>query len=462
MPNIYRALPGVVPALLLVPLLAAAQIRCSAALSAVDKLICSDADLLQLDLQLGNAYGALRGVTNDKNNLAQEQRKWLASLRGSCESRDCLAKVYSARTEALSSQLLNEVAVRTEPLSSAEAMNACIELATLADDKHLSKHALWGRSQWNAERQDDQTAWMLSTAELANLKARDSYQTSSGPQLVYRVRLNNRDAPTRFASFETGGTCRSTQVFNVSHLLSSTGDDAGTDEVSDPDEQIRWAYWGGGDYPVQYHGRNYMITSALGDPNSVNMISWIKSDGRIRPLCLLGSTDRRRIPLPVHKAPLCQAIANGALRPLTWRPIADELPINHEPAVYRHEFERSYGRYADGVGLLQIDLNGDGLAENVARFEYNSGAGCGSTHVWMSVVSKDLRNVAQDPLTKLLEQIDEGSMDIYQHKGRYYVDTSTGVGNSALISLQGNQIERVCAFEWKLKSIVSKFFPLEQ
>lgn len=464
MPTFFRAPFMALTVLLLAPLFATAQIRCNAALSSVEKLTCADPDLHRLDLALQNVYGALQGVTKDKQSLAQAQRRWLASLGNSCKSRDCVAKAYSARAQALSSKLLSQVKVHTAPLSNAQAVNACVELAALADHKELSKHALWGHAQWDIklERREELSAWTLSESELERLKARDSYETSNRPSLVYRVRLNNRDEPTRFGSFETGGTCASTQVFNVSHLLSTNGDDVGVDTVPDPDDEMRWIYWGGGDYPVLYRGRNFMMTSALGNPNSLNMISWIKSDGRIRPLCMLGATNVRRIPRPSYKAAICQAIATGQLRPLTWKPVTETLPINHESAVYRVEFERRYGRYADSVGLLQIDFNGDGSVENLARFEYSSGAGCGSTYAWMSALSKNLDSVAKDPLNILLEKIGDGATAVYEQKGRYYVHTSSATRGDALISLRGERLERICEFEWKSKSVVSKFFPVEQ
>ena len=79
----------------------------------------------------------------------------------------------------------------------------------------------------------------------------------------------------------------------------------------------------------------------------------------------------------------------------------------------------------------------------------------------MSVVSKDLGSVAHDPLNKLLEGVYNGSMDLYEYKGRHYVNTSVARGNDVLVSLQGNRVEPVCEFEWKSKSVVSKFFEVE-
>lgn len=457
---LFRALPVFLSALLLVPLIAQGQIQCGAVLAPVEKMICGDYTLRSMDEQLGKTYGLLRGSAANQGELAGEQRQWLVSVRDRCTSTECLANAYGRRTQDLYSRLLAQIEVHGDMLSNAEAKNACVELAALADDKRLSKLALWGRQPRQFEPAREQDEWTVSDAEAAKLEARSRYHNNE-PWIVHRLRLKSGAEPVRFASFWTGGSCSGSTLLNLSHVINLSGEDDGIDEVPDPDDELRWTRSGGRDYPIVHRGRNFVVTHADADANTVRLISWIKPNGRIRPICLLDSNRTKRVSLPNQRAPLCQGIAAGTLRPLSWKAVTDDLPLQREPATYQSEFVKRYGRYAEGVELRPVDLNGDGMVDNIARFSYASGSGCGANLLWLGALSKDMGSLAPDSLNTVLKTFEEGPMNIYAFKGKYFFDTAVSVTNDALISLQGNRPERVCELEWQTRTKVKSFFEVE-
>jgi uncharacterized protein len=77
---------------------AAASFPCEKAQSRIEKAVCADAEVSQLDEYLGRYYQAARGTVREAGScLAAEQRLWLSSVRNACQDAACLKKVYLAR-----------------------------------------------------------------------------------------------------------------------------------------------------------------------------------------------------------------------------------------------------------------------------------------------------------------------------------------------------------------------------
>lgn len=413
-----------------------------------ESTICGDPSLKLLDDKLNHAYSLARQSVSDKNDLRSMQIKWLRLVRDKCEnSKECLSRVYNERIIELVDLFVSSVQVNESPMSNEEAKKSCVALSELADSEELASLEIPGRGQWPIDEKDIKEGWAISQEERANLEARESYLLNE-PSTVYKLRLTAKGEPTRFARFFTGGTCASYQVFSIPYLLNYGDDDV--DEVEDPDENIRWAYWGGGDYPIFYLGRNYMVTADLGNQNRVNMISWIKPDGRKRPLCLLSVNSTKMKVVSAKNPELCSGIADGTLHPLKWKEITKGLPFSHDTRGYRDEFVKRYGGYADTVSLLSIDIDGEGKLENVGKFEYASGAGCGSTSIWLSILSEDLSEVVR----KLIN----GSVDVYEAEGRYYISATIGNADAGVVQIINERTEQVCELKRQTETSISEFF----
>jgi uncharacterized protein len=83
--------------------LQAASFDCEKATRSIEKLICSDPAISQLDTELGMAYKAAMKKTEDKDALKYQQRTWLKSHLNLCKDSACLTSVYAQRIEQLNS-----------------------------------------------------------------------------------------------------------------------------------------------------------------------------------------------------------------------------------------------------------------------------------------------------------------------------------------------------------------------
>jgi uncharacterized protein len=78
--------------------LAAASFDCGKAQSRIEKAICADAEVSDLDEYLGRYYQAARAALQvSVQCLAADQRQWLSSVRNACKDAPCLRKAYLER-----------------------------------------------------------------------------------------------------------------------------------------------------------------------------------------------------------------------------------------------------------------------------------------------------------------------------------------------------------------------------
>jgi uncharacterized protein len=83
----------------------AASFDCNRATEAVEKMVCGNEQLSQLDTELGSAYELALGDAslNQKPERIAEQRAWISNVRDKCTDTDCLLREYSTRLQALTS-----------------------------------------------------------------------------------------------------------------------------------------------------------------------------------------------------------------------------------------------------------------------------------------------------------------------------------------------------------------------
>ncbi|MDP2903105.1 MAG: lysozyme inhibitor LprI family protein [Methylovulum sp.] len=79
----------------------AVSFNCAKASTLVEKSICSEKRLSDLDDLLVQSYKKASSNVTDKNTLKMEQRAWLKNSRNKCQTSDCLAEAYKERIEAL-------------------------------------------------------------------------------------------------------------------------------------------------------------------------------------------------------------------------------------------------------------------------------------------------------------------------------------------------------------------------
>lgn len=79
----------------------AASFDCAKAKTPVEKMICSDATLSELDGRLASAYRRALGLASNPEPLKAEQRAWLTTERKRCADVACLRQAYQQRRTAL-------------------------------------------------------------------------------------------------------------------------------------------------------------------------------------------------------------------------------------------------------------------------------------------------------------------------------------------------------------------------
>jgi uncharacterized protein len=79
----------------------AASFDCAKAKTPVEKMICSDAALSELDGRLASAYRRALGLASNPEPLKVEQRSWLTNERSKCADVACLKRSCQQRLTAL-------------------------------------------------------------------------------------------------------------------------------------------------------------------------------------------------------------------------------------------------------------------------------------------------------------------------------------------------------------------------
>jgi uncharacterized protein len=81
--------------------LLAASFDCAKASSRIEKLICGNPKLSQMDERLYSAYLEALATTDNPVSLRTEQRRWVSDVRGKCTDAACLETTHATRITEL-------------------------------------------------------------------------------------------------------------------------------------------------------------------------------------------------------------------------------------------------------------------------------------------------------------------------------------------------------------------------
>jgi ankyrin repeat protein/uncharacterized protein YecT (DUF1311 family) len=99
----------------------AASFDCRKATSDVEKMICSDDELLRLDASLNKAYLRALKRTGIKKQMINSQRHWLKNERSTCHNAECIKKAYETRIKELGLSSHGIVMLRPTSLSTSSS-----------------------------------------------------------------------------------------------------------------------------------------------------------------------------------------------------------------------------------------------------------------------------------------------------------------------------------------------------
>lgn len=112
------------------PVSAGPSFPCDKAQSRVEKAICADAELSELDEHLGRYYAAARqAVAGAAACLTADQRQWLRTVRDRCVDGACLKAAYLARLSELDGLQPGVTAIKAFPLPQGTTLTYIIPAA---------------------------------------------------------------------------------------------------------------------------------------------------------------------------------------------------------------------------------------------------------------------------------------------------------------------------------------------
>ncbi len=149
----------------------AASFDCTKSQTIVEKTICQDRSLSELDTQLGQIYTEITQSLSrrDVEEVKKEQLAWLKTRTSSCSGIDaiCLQKVYAHRIESLKTHFSQMVEQSQSPSHEVEILNKKINVAfPPLEFKIFWKERKGASSSWQAPHGEISLIEIYSTKSL--------------------------------------------------------------------------------------------------------------------------------------------------------------------------------------------------------------------------------------------------------------------------------------------------------
>lgn len=190
------------------------------------------------------------------------------------------------------------------------------------------------------------------------------------------LRVSLHGQPMQLGEVMGGGSCLDEQIEAIDRHNPESYPES-------DDEELRWSTWGTRDHLLKLGDELLIISGRLDAEHSqATLVSRLAEAGAKQPLCLF-----ERLPQTQREAvrgshpELCQAVLGGKAEALPWgepRQIAD--PQQHSQLPYLESSPHP---------ILAKDLDGDGNEELLARYDFDSGAGCGSSSQHLLLVDTE-------------------------------------------------------------------------
>lgn len=426
-------------------------------LSNIEKIICGSEITKKLDNELNKLYHQLLVNSDNRIECRINQRWWIKNVRNKCIDIECLNNEYSKRIISILEDIALSQKIDETKMTNNEAICICNDIAKLSKDHKLSTLLIKGLPDYLTEIPEIYSEkWQISKADQEAIN--NNIFTYTYPEIIYNLKTGKEKKLTKFASFFTGGSCSSYNVFNVDQVKNPHIKDRGIDTVPDPGEDIRWATWGGREFPAIYKNRNVLISGSIHAPQ---MVSWIKPDGRIRPLCLLRKVSVKKVEGFYKNRDVCEAISANNVEKTIWSDVTNSLPIQHEYNTYKQNFIRLFNFDADSVEMQIIDLDGDGTKERIAKFIYDSTAGCGSHQEWLAIIKDKLDGIATGKMNDALNYVSGSSIEIFRYRGIYFIEAKKEDERWEVYRLVKNTLDKVCDFSESIESEIDTFYDVQ-
>jgi uncharacterized protein len=330
---------------------------CARAKNAAERMICADRSLAALDQRLARLYADTLALAFDRERLRASQLAWLRE-RDKCSTGDCIRTAYEQRIEAIE---------HSGEMTDTRAAAICTTVVQAINDGSIVSQFI----AMDPESEGDRQRWAAGTRKDESLNG------------VKRLSIHGR--ARTFSLTASAGSCSSYSIGDMDAKVPYR-------EPADAenDERLRWSSWGYDDHLMIVEGEPIVLTGGFGPQRwRGTLVSWIGTDGTTRPLCALDLSGRieTRI-LRAGDAALCAAAASGKVQAVAWEKSGvaiDDASRNARPM------------HVDAYQSARVDVDLDGKSDTIIRFEYASGAKCGSFHQWLRYAERVAASAPVEP-----------------------------------------------------------------
>lgn len=366
---------------------------------------------------------------------------WRDKAYSSCESLECLRNEYVRQISTLTEKAVAAYEIRSEDIDATEQESICNSIARLRGSGEISNFEQAVIPYHFLDKIDGLNDWRLTKEESAKL-GKKLILINEEPVDIYKVKLSNNGRVARFGNFSTGGSCSSHNIYSIDLLLdpSTKGLEDATVSVDDPEDDIRWEYWGGGDVPYMISGRNLLIAGSL--------VSWINPRGKVLPLCMIGESGTSRKWTVRESEELCNAVDSAKNILELFSPLK-EIEQSSLSQTEREEIQK-YADIRDTYTTAgRLDLDGDGRKEAILHNVTDSSGGCGGHKEEIRLLSTDDRQ--NRALADLLADFSSLKLKIIEAEGKYYVSDWDSTGRRTAHLIGNGKLEKMCESvpDWK-------------
>ena len=401
----------------------AASFDCTRAATAVEKLICADAQLSRSDEALAASYASALKQTADPAALRKTQREWIGAARDRCADAECLRAAYAARIAELASiekahapSGAKDGARASVPPVKSDA-EACRVVADYAGRGMLDKLLM------------DSIASPLSREQAMRVFGNefiDNFVGNNDDVRYWSLDLDNDGVRDHLAIVAQGSERVGTAYWRSGRTGSAVG------EVGDEE---------GRDLSVlSVGGRNYVLSGGRFDEFRPNKLWRLSRDGKPAVVCAFSPRKEPRVEIVVGKDnPLCPKIRRGSV---------PHVSFGLEHALGPLPRDR-FDSMAPKDGLARVDIDNDGQPDNVVRLDFFQRGGRPCQFIVIAVTDATRTTIPDTKLNALLLDQIGGSycgpdLDVLVYQGLAYVDADTRDGGHTIYRIKDGKAETTC------------------
>lgn len=381
----------------------AASFDCSQARAQIEKLICGDQQVSKMDEDLAASYADLLTKAADPKALRTQQREWLINLRKHCNNIVCLRNAYAVRLKVEADLLakLNRADLKT-----------CQLVTDYANRGDLHSISL----QPTIPRPEPEKLVSLMGKGL-DLPENLSY---------WSVDLDHDGTPEHFITvvdYEQGDGYA---------LARSTKKDSTVIGVNDNEDKNIYLS------VLSVNGRYYILSST---PPRLGKLWRLARNGEFVNMCKFSQREEPIIERTDGKEnPVCRDANDNRIPPVAFSNMHALSAVTQEPFS-------GWSNLSDN--LARVDINNDGLVDNVVRFTTSGSHGCDTQYFAPTDMTR-----THIPGTALNDLLHRGlgtdrcsrNLEIFVHRGVTYVGIQSSTSEHTVYRIKGNLADNVCEF----------------